>query len=199
MADEIHCEAMNECKTLDWAPPAEEVDPSPFTRVERHWMDKSRVYMLLFALGGYLVAGLFCLQVVVHLYELVTWDAQQYDELGLTSGRLEMVAASRAACAAAIGALSYALWNWAVSMRAAYCGTCDRREMSARQLSFFRAAGATALVLVVHAWATSNYSGSMWQNSHGEFVAPLEETTEETDQKYWTASEENLRWTHDPA
>src|SRR5689334_17068650 len=101
------------------------------SKTERSLLAKSRVYMFLFSLIAWCYAGFYAIQTVFHLYWWLTWDDAFADQLGWTHLELLGTVASRFAYTLATGAFAYAMWKWAVSIRAAYTGA-DKSETVAR-------------------------------------------------------------------
>src|SRR5690349_2662852 len=114
---------------------------APASPEERRLLAKSRVYMLLFALVGFLVAAWSLGFPIYAVYEGSRRDRADY-------GFEEQVAPIGAFTvgrslfySVAFGSISLALWKWAVAKRAARDGQISREALAARQLSFWRVSG----------------------------------------------------------
>ena len=143
----------------DSEPPA---DPPPITRDEQRSLAKSRVYMFLFSLAGYLFAAFFSIQVLLHIYWWNSWDIEMYDLMRKSPFDLLLTGSSRFFYALTFGAMSYTLWRWAAAIRANYTGRCSSQVVAARQLSFWRAAAATVFVALAHTVIIMGYLYQAW-------------------------------------
>lgn len=141
----------------------EPLDDAPvITRDERRLLAKTRVYMFLFSLAGYLFTAFFSLQFLMHIYWWNSWDIEMYDLMRKSPLDLLVTGASRLFYALTFGAMSYTLWRWAVSIRASYTGRCSSQVVAARQLSFWRAAAATVFVAFAHTAVVTGYVYQAW-------------------------------------
>jgi hypothetical protein len=132
------------------APPTSTMPVSP---AERRLLAKSRVYMLLFALGGFLFAACCFAYALYGIYEVSRQDDAIPHDYGFEE-RLAVIGGftilRSLIYSVAFGSISLTLWKWAIAKRAARDGQISREQLAARQLSFWRVVGiALALFLIV--------------------------------------------------